>query len=448
MFKKVLIANRGEIALRVIRACRELGVQTVATFSEADRDAEYVKLADEAYCIGPASSADSYLKFDRFFTVAYKTGVDAIHPGYGFLSENSRFPEICARSNIAFIGPTCEAMKLLGDKNSARAIAKKCGVPTVPGSDGLIETEAQAIEVARKIGYPVLVKASAGGGGRGIRPASNDGELRDALQQASEEAKAAFGNPAVYMEKLIENPRHVEAQILADNYGNVVHLWERDCSIQRRRQKLIELTPAPGLSLERRRELCEAAATIARAAGYTNAGTVEFIVDKNGDYYFIEMNARIQVEHPVTEVATGVDLVKWQIRLAAGEELTLKQSDIRHGGFAIECRINAEDPDANFRPCPGKIERLIVPGGFGVRFDSHAYSGYSVPPYYDSMIGKLIVSQPTREEGIRTMVRALEELRVDGVKTTVPALLTILNSEAFANEIPDVGFVEKYFMQG
>ena len=337
-------------------------------------------------------------------------------------------------------------MERLGDKNSARALAKACDVPTVPGSDGLIESEAQGLAVARQIGYPVLVKATAGGGGRGIRPAYDDDQLKIALQEAAQEAAANFGNGAVYIEKLIENPRHVEAQILADNFGNVVHLWERDCSIQRRRQKLVELTPAPALSLERRRELCEAAARLAKTAGYTNAGTVEFIVDKNGDFYFIEMNARIQVEHPVTEMATGIDLVQWQIRVAAGEKLTFEQKDVPHLGFAMECRINAEDSERNFRPCPGKIENMIVPGGFGVRFDSHVYPGYTVSPHYDSMIGKLLVCRQTREEGLATMIRALEEFQVDGIKTSVPGLLKILQSPQFANETPDVGFVERHFM--
>ena len=446
MFKRILIANRGEIALRVIRACRELGVESVAVYSEADRDARYLKLADRAVCIGPAPTNQSYLKIDRVISAAELVGANAIHPGYGFLSENAHFAEICRSCGFEFIGPSVEAMERLGDKNSARALAKACDGPTVPGSDGLIESEAQGLEVARKIGYPVLVKATAGGGGRGIRPAYDDDQLKIALQEAAQEAAANFGNGAVYIEKLIENPRHVEAQILADNFGNVVHLWERDCSIQRRRQKLVELTPAPALSLERRRELCEAAARLAKTAGYTNAGTVEFIVDKNGDFYFIEMNARIQVEHPVTEMATGIDLVQWQIRVAAGEKLTFEQKDVPHLGFAMECRINAEDSERNFRPCPGKIENMIVPGGFGVRFDSHVYPGYTVSPHYDSMIGKLLVCRQTREEGLATMIRALEEFQVDGIKTSVPGLLKILKSPQFANETPDVGFVERHFM--
>lgn len=447
MFKRILIANRGEIALRVIRACRELGVESVVAFSEADRDARYVQLADRAVCIGPARSDQSYLKVDRIISAAEVADVDAIHPGYGFLSENSHFAEKCRDSGYEFIGPTVEAMERLGDKNAARAMAKECGVPIVPGSDGLIESESQALACARKIGYPVLVKASAGGGGRGIRQANDDRQLRRALQEASREAATAFGVADVYIEKFIENPRHVEAQLLADNYGNAIHLWERDCSIQRRRQKLVELTPAPAMTLEKRKALCESAVRIAKAAGYTNAGTVEFIVDSKGDFYFIEMNARIQVEHPVTEMATGVDLIQQQIRIASGEKLEIRQEDVVHRGFAMECRINAEDAEHNFRPSPGKIELLVPPGGFGVRFDSHAYSGYSVSPYYDSMIGKLIVQRATREEGVATMIRALEELEVKGVKTSVPLLLKILKSEEFANEVPDVGFLERCFMK-
>ena len=447
MFKRILIANRGEIALRVIRACRELGVESVVAFSEADRDARYVQLADRAVCIGPARSDQSYLKVDRIISAAEVADVDAIHPGYGFLSENSHFAEKCRDSGYEFIGPTVEARERLGDKNAARAMAKECGVPIVPGSDGLIETESQALACARKIGYPVLVKASAGGGGRGIRQANDDRQLRRALQEASREAATAFGVADVYIEKFIENPRHVEAQLLADNYGNAIHLWERDCSIQRRRQKLVELTPAPAMTLEKRKALCESAVRIAKAAGYTNAGTVEFIVDSKGDFYFIEMNARIQVEHPVTEMATGIDLIQQQIRIASGEKLEIRQEDVVHRGFAMECRINAEDAEHNFRPSPGKIELLVPPGGFGVRFDSHAYSGYSVSPYYDSMIGKLIVQRATREEGVATMIRALEELEVKGVKTSVPLLLKILKSEEFANEVPDVGFLERYFVK-
>ena len=405
-----------------------------------------MELADRTVCIGPARADQSYLRVDRIISAAEVAEVDAIHPGYGFLSENSQFAEKCRDSGYEFIGPTVEAMEKLGDKSAARAMAKKCGVPTVPGSDGVLESEAEALSIARKIGYPVLIKASAGGGGRGIRLANDDDQLKRAFQEAAQEAATAFGRADVYLEKFIVDPRHVEAQLLADNYGNVVHLWERDCSLQRRRQKLIELTPAPALSDKTRQALCESAVRIAKAAGYTNAGTVEYVVDKNGNYYFIEMNARIQVEHPVTEAVTGIDLIQWQIRLAAGEKLTLRQSDVRCDGFAIECRINAEDPERNFRPCPGKIERLDPPGGFGVRFDSCARAGFSVSPHYDSMIGKLIVHRATRDEGIATAIRALEEFKVEGIKTSIPALLRILRSEKFAKEVPDVGFIERHFM--
>lgn len=443
MFKRILIANRGEIALRIIRACREMGVESVVVFSEADRGSLYLDLADRAICIGPAPAGQSYLKIDRIISAAELGNVDAIHPGYGFLSENSHFAEICRACGYEFIGPTSEAMELLGDKNAARSIAKKCGVPTVPGSDGLIDSEGQALAVADQIGYPVLVKASAGGGGRGMRTAYNPDQLKTGLAQASQEAAAAFGNPAVYLEKLIENPRHVEAQILADCHGNVVHLWERDCSMQRRHQKLIEESPAPNLSKKLRSELCESAKRLVLESGYTTAGTVEFVVDGAGNYYFIEMNARIQVEHPVTELVTGIDLIKAQIRAASGEVLPFTQADIPHIGCAIECRINAEDPANQFRPCPGTISRLVPPGGFGVRFDSHAYSGYTVCPHYDSMIGKLLVHQPTREEAIETMLRALTDLRVEGIKTSVPIQKRILKNADFAAGKVDTGFIER-----
>ncbi len=443
MFKRILIANRGEIALRIIRACREMGVESVVVFSEADRDSCYLEQADRAICIGPAPAAQSYLKIDRIISAAELGSVDAIHPGYGFLSENSHFAEICRACGYEFIGPTSEAMELLGDKNMARSIAKRVGVPTVPGSDGLIDSEGQALAIAEKIGYPVLVKASAGGGGRGMRTAYNADQLKAGLAQASQEAAAAFNNSDVYLEKLIENPRHVEAQIMADRHGNVVHLWERDCSMQRRHQKLIEESPAPNLSEKLRSELCESAKKLVLESGYTTAGTVEFVVDPKGNYYFIEMNARIQVEHPVTELVTGIDLIKEQIRVASGEVLSYAQDEIKHSGCAIECRINAEDPANNFRPCPGTITRLIPPGGFGVRFDSHAYSGYTVSPHYDSMIGKLLVHQPTREQAIETMLRALSELRVDGIKTSVPIQKRILTNPDFVAGKVDTGFIER-----
>jgi acetyl-CoA carboxylase biotin carboxylase subunit len=443
MFKRILIANRGEIALRVIRACRELGVETVAIFSEADRGAPYLELADEAICVGPARAADSYLRIDRVISAAEIGNVQAIHPGYGFLSENSHFAEVCRSCDIGFIGPTPEAMERVGDKNSARALAREAGVPTVPGSDGLVSSEQEAVRVAKEVGYPVLLKATAGGGGKGMRVAANELALASAWQQASAEAQAAFGNAGIYIERYVERPRHVEIQILGDQHGNIVHLWERDCSTQRRHQKLIEESPSPRLPQETRKKMCEAAVRLAKAAGYYSAGTVEFIVDQQDNFYFIEVNARIQVEHPVSEMVTGIDLVKAQIRVAAGEKLGLTQKDIVARGHAIECRINAEDPDHNFRPCPGRIERIIAPGGFGVRFDSHATAGYTVPPHYDSLVGKLIVHQPTRQEAIKTMIRALKELRVEGIKTTVPLHLEVLANTAFHESQVDTTFVER-----
>ncbi len=443
MFQRILVANRGEIALRIFRACRELGVETVAIFSEADRGAAYLDMADEAYCIGLPRAADSYLKIDRVISAAEIGNVQAIHPGYGFLAENAHFAEVCRSCNIEFIGPSHEAMALVGDKNSARSLAREAGVPTVPGSDGLVANEAEAMEIAHGIGFPVLIKASAGGGGRGMRVASNDLALKSALQQAQAEAMAAFGNGDLYLEKYIEHPRHVEVQVLADLHGNVVHLWERDCTMQRRHQKLIEESPAPQLPEESRTAMCEAAVRLVKAADYTNAGTIEFIVDRDGNFFFIELNARIQVEHPVTEMITGIDLIKAQIRVAAGEPLPWQQEEIKSRGTALECRINAEDTEHGFRPCPGKIERLIAPGGLGVRFDSHVHSGYTVSPYYDSMIGKLIVHQPSRAEAIDCMKRALFELRVDGLKTTKPLLEKILNHSAFNEGQVDTTFIER-----
>ena len=443
MFKRILIANRGEIALRVIRACREMGVETVAIYSQADRDASYLELADEAICVGSARAADSYLRIDQVISAAEIGNVQAIHPGYGFLSENAHFAEVCRSCNIAFIGPTPEAMALVGDKNSARALAREAGVPCVPGSDGIVANEQEAVTIARSIGFPVLLKATAGGGGKGMRVASNEQGLSSAWQQASAEALAAFGNPGIYIERYVERPRHVEVQILGDTHGTLLHLWERDCSTQRRHQKLIEESPSPRLAEKTRRSMCEAAVRLAKKAGYHSAGTVEFIVDQEGNFYFIEINARIQVEHPVSEMVTGIDLVKAQIRVAAGEKLGLKQDDIVVRGVAIECRINAEDPANGFRPCPGRIDRIIAPGGFGVRFDSHAAAGYVVPPYYDSLIGKLIVHQPTRHEAIGTMIRALRELRIEGIKTTVPLHLEVLANSAFHSADVDTTFVER-----
>ena len=443
MFKRILVANRGEIALRIFRACHELGIRSVAVFSEADRGAAYLEMADEAYCIGPARAADSYLRIDRVISAAEIGNAQAIHPGYGFLAENAHFSEVCRSCKIEFIGPTPEAMALVGDKNAARVLAQKVDVPTVPGSDGLVANEAQALSIARQIGFPVLIKASAGGGGRGMRVALNEETLRTALQQAQAEAKAAFGNGDTYLERYVEHPRHVEVQVLADKHGNVVHLWERDCTMQRRHQKLIEESPAPQLSAAPRRAMCDAAVRLVKAANYSNAGTVEFIVDRDGNFYFIELNARIQVEHPVTELVTGVDLIKAQIMVAAGEPLPFEQADVQSRGAAIECRINAEDTANNFRPSPGKIERMIVPGGYGVRFDSHVHAGYTVSPHYDSMIGKLLVHQPTRDEAIACMKRALSELRIDGIKTTGPLLLELLDHSAFVEGRVDTTFIER-----
>ncbi|RLS45479.1 MAG: acetyl-CoA carboxylase biotin carboxylase subunit [Planctomycetota bacterium] len=443
MFKRILIANRGEIALRVIRACRELGIETVAVFSEGDRGAPYLELADEAICIGPAKASESYLRIDRVISAAEIGNVQAIHPGYGFLSENSHFAEVCRSCDIGFIGPTPETMERVGDKNSARALAREAGVPTVPGSEGLIANEQEAVRIAKEIGFPVLLKATAGGGGKGMRVAANDLSLASAWQQASAEAQAAFGNAGIYIEKYIERPRHVEIQILGDQHGNMFHLWERDCSTQRRHQKLIEESPSPRLPQAIRQKMADAAVRLAKTAGYYSAGTVEFIVDQQDNFYFIEVNARIQVEHPVSEMVTGIDLLKAQIRVAAGEKLDLKQADIKPRGHAIECRINAEDPDANFRPCPGRIDRIIAPGGFGVRWDSHATTGYVVPPYYDSLVGKLIVHQPTRKDAIDTMIRALKELRIEGIKTTVPLHLRVLSNTAFHEAGIDTTFVER-----
>jgi acetyl-CoA carboxylase biotin carboxylase subunit len=443
MYNRILIANRGEIALRVQRACRELGIETVVVYSEADRDAPYVRFADQAFCIGPSRSIDSYLKIDQIISAAEVGNVDAIHPGYGFLSENSHFNEVCRSCNIDFIGPTPEAMEKLGDKNQARQMAKIANVPVVPGSDGLIENEEDAIKVARLIGYPVLIKATAGGGGKGMRVAANELALKAALEQAQNEAKAAFGNGGVYLERFIDKPRHVEVQIIADHFGNVCHLHERDCSVQRRHQKLIEESPSPRLPEQARKELCEAAVRLIKAAGYTNAGTVEFIVDQENRFYFIEVNARIQVEHPVTEMVTGIDLIKTQIAVASGKPLPFTQADIVPRGHAIECRINAEDPSRNFQPCPGKIEKIFIPGGFGVRFDSHVSAGYVVPPYYDSMIGKLIVLKENRNDAIQSMLRCLSELEIQGIRTTADFHKQVLSHADFVQGTVDTKWVER-----
>jgi acetyl-CoA carboxylase biotin carboxylase subunit len=443
MFSKILIANRGEIALRIIRACKELGIHTVAVFSEADRGSAYLDLADDAVCIGDAPSNQSYLKMDRIIAAAEVTDAEAIHPGYGFLAENSRFAEICRMSKIEFIGPPVSAMAAVGDKVACKRLAKRAKVPTVPGSDGAVDEEKQALKVANDIGYPVIIKAAAGGGGRGMRVVHTDATLRAAIRQAQAEAEAAFKDSTVYIEKYVEFGRHVEVQILADTHGNAVHLWERDCSMQRRHQKLVEESPSPVLKQTVREALCESAVRLVKAAGYTNAGTVEFLVDKDQNFYLLEVNARIQVEHPVTEQVTGIDLIKEQIRIAAGGTLPFKQKDVKQTGAAIEVRINAEDPARNFTPSPGTIEELRVPGGPGVRWDSHVYAGYRIPPNYDSMIGKLIVHRPTRADAIATMKRALQEFHIAPIKTTIPLHLRIMDDPHFQSGDVDTGFVER-----
>jgi len=446
MFSRILIANRGEIALRVIRACREMGIQTVCVYSTADADAAYLKLADQAICIGKPPPGESYLKMDRIIAAAEVADVEAIHPGYGFLSENAHFAEVCRASKIEFIGPRVEAMAAVGDKVECKKLARKAKVPTVPGSEGEVDDEKQALKIAGEIGYPVIIKAAAGGGGRGMRIAHNDVSLQAGLRQAQAEAENAFKNAAVYIEKYIELGRHVEVQILADNHGNAVHLWERDCSLQRRHQKLVEESPSPLLKDGIRRSLCQAAVRLVKAAGYTNAGTVEFLVDKDQNFYILEVNARIQVEHPVTEQVTGIDLIKQQIRIAAGERLPFKQEEIQQTGHAIECRINAEDPTRNFAPFPGLIDEFRVPGGPGVRLDSHAYAGYRIPPNYDSMIGKLIVHRPTRPEAIAAMKRALHEFHVAPVRTTIPLHLQIMDNPNFLSGEVDTGFIERVML--
>ncbi len=442
MFKKVLVANRGEIAVRVIRACRELGISTVAVYSEADRDALHVTLADEAYCIGPAPSRDSYLNMTNLMSVATLVGADAIHPGFGFLSENADFAELCAACNITFIGPSPEAIAKMGDKTTAKNTMKKAGVPTVPGTDGIVEDLDEAAAVAAEIGYPVIVKATAGGGGKGMRVVHDEEELKRAITLAQKEAEANFGNPGVYIEKFLVEPRHVEIQVLADNHGNCIHLGERDCSIQRRYQKLIEEAPSPAVDPKLRERMGQAAVAAARSVNYSGAGTVEFLLDKDGNFYFMEMNTRIQVEHPVTEMITGIDLVKWQLRVAAGEKLTIRQEDVRLDGWAIECRINAERPDKNFMPSPGTINFYLPPGGNGVRVDSACYAGYKITPFYDSMIAKLIVWGEDRREAIDRMNRALREFAIDGVHTTIPFHLKLLNHPKFISGDVHIQFLE------
>lgn len=443
MIKKLLIANRGEIAVRIIRACRELGVESVAVFSEADKEALHVQLADEAYCIGPTASKDSYLNFTNIISVANLTRCDAIHPGYGFLAENADFAELCRDCNIIFVGPTPEAISKMGTKDVARETMRKAGVPIVPGSQGIINTIEEAMDLANTIGYPVIIKATAGGGGKGIRVAANEAELIKGINITQQEALTAFGNPGVYIEKYIEDFRHVEIQVMADNFGNVIHLGERDCSIQRRLQKLLEESPSPALDGEIREEMGQAAVKAAKAVDYTGAGTVEFIYDYHQrKYYFMEMNTRIQVEHPVTEQVTGIDLIKEQIYVASGEKLQLTQEEVTFTGWAIECRINAENPEKNFMPSPGRIKMYLAPGGLGVRVDSAAYPGYVIPPYYDSMIAKVITYGKTRDEAISRMKRSLSEFVIEGVHTTIPFHLKLLNHEKFIEGEFNTKFLE------
>lgn len=443
MFEKILIANRGEIALRIIRACKELGIRTLAVYSEADVDSLHVQLADEAICIGAPPSSESYLKIDRIMSAAEVGDVDAIHPGYGFLAENAHFAEVCESCKIKFIGPKASAMHAMGDKNSARASARKAGVAVTPGSDGIVETEAEALKVAKKIGFPVMIKAVAGGGGRGMRASHNEASLLPMFHAAKMEAEKAFGNGDVYIEKLIINPHHIEFQIIADSHGKTIHLGERDCSIQRRNQKVIEECPSPLLTAALRKKMGRAAVKLAESVGYENAGTMEFLVDDEGNYYFIEMNTRIQVEHTITEEVYGCDLVKEQIKIAAGDHLSPHVADAVPRSHAIQCRINAEDPEKNFQPSPGKIAFYYAPGGRGVRIDSHAYTGYVVPPYYDSMIAKLIVVAATRKNAIDRMRRALDEYYITGIKTTVPFHSAIMRDADFRNGKYDTGFVER-----
>jgi acetyl-CoA carboxylase biotin carboxylase subunit len=445
VFSRILVANRGEIALRIIRACQELGIQTVAVYSEADKDALYLRLADDTVCIGAGPSAQSYLDVSRIVSAAEISDVEAIHPGYGFLAENADFAEVCRSCHIQFIGPTPEAMRMLGDKASARACAIKAGVPVVPGSEGLLADEHEALAVAREIGYPVMLKATAGGGGRGMRMAHNDASLVNGFRAAQAEAEAAFKSGGLYIEKAILGARHVEFQIMADHHGHVIHLGERDCSLQRRRQKLVEESPSPVLTPAVRQAMGEAALRLARAAGYQNLGTAEFLLAAdNTTFYFIEVNCRIQVEHPVTELVTGLDLVHHQLRIAAGDPLRLTQEDVRQRGSAIECRINAEDPANDFAPSAGKVGLWVPPGGPGVRVDSHCYSGMRVPPFYDSMLAKLIVHRDSRRDAIACMRRALEEFVVEGVKTTIPLFLELFAHARFANGEYDTNFVENY----
>ncbi|WP_416144536.1 acetyl-CoA carboxylase biotin carboxylase subunit [Planococcus koreensis] len=443
--KKVLIANRGEIAVRIIRACKEMDIATVAVYSEADKEALHVELADEAYCIGPKASKDSYLNFSNIISVAKLTNCDGIHPGYGFLAENASFAELCEACDIMFIGPTSEAISKMGTKDVARETMRLAGVPVVPGSTGIVGSEKEGLEIAEELGFPVIIKATAGGGGEGIRVARNREDFITGLRMTQKEAAAAFGNPGVYIEKFIEDFRHVEIQVMADSHGNAIHLGERDCSIQRRMQKLVEEAPSPALSPELRAEMGEAAVKAALAVNYRGAGTVEFIFDAvNQKFYFMEMNTRIQVEHPVTEMITGIDLIQQQLKVASGETLAYTQEDVTFKGWAIECRINAENPAKNFMPSAGKVSMYLAPGGLGVRVDSAMYPGYTIPPYYDSMVAKLITFADTREEAIAKMKRALSEFAIEGVHTTIPFHLKLMDHEVFKSGDFNTKFLEKY----
>lgn len=448
MFNKILIANRGEIAIRIMRACRELGIKTVAVYSTADKSALHAQIADEAVCIGPAATKDSYLNTKAILAACELTHAEAIHPGFGFLSENANFARLCETCGIKFIGPAPEVMDAMGDKANAKKTMVSAGVPVVPGSDGVVADIDEAKKICAEIGYPVMVKASAGGGGRGIRLVEREEDLEAQYTAAQQEALQFFGNDEVYIEKFIVNPRHVEIQLLADEHGNVVHLGERECSLQRKNQKVLEESPSPIMTPELRERMGKAAVAAAKVSGYQNAGTIEFLVDKDRNFYFMEMNTRIQVEHPVTELVTGIDLVKAQIRIAAGEKLWFTQDDVKLSGHAIECRINAEDPRHNFRPCPGKIKSLHIPGGFGVRIDTAVYTGYEITPFYDSMIGKMLVTAPTREEAIMKMRVALSEFIIEGVDTNIDFQLCLLKDEDFEKGNFDIGFLNRKNVMG
>lgn len=445
MLKKILIANRGEIAVRIIRACREMGIKTVAVYSEADKTALHTKLADEAVCIGPAPSKKSYLNVKAIIEAACLTGADSIHPGFGFLSENSSFAKMCDEIGLKFIGPKPEIIELMGNKSKAKETMKNAGVPVVPGSEGLIYTMQEAINISNEIGYPVMLKASAGGGGKGIRVAYNEEELRKAYEIVKQEASISFNDDSIYIEKFIENPRHIEIQVVADEHGNAIHLGERDCTVQRRNQKMLEETPSGIIDSRLREKMGAVAVKAVKEVGYTNVGTIEFLVDKNKDFYFMEMNTRIQVEHPITEMVTGLDLIKEQIRIASGENIKYKQKDITFTGHALEARINAENPEKNFMPCPGTIDELHLPGGNGVRIDTALYSGYTVPQSYDSMIAKVIVHGKDRTESIAKMKSALSEFVISGIDTNIDFILRILNNETFIKNTYDTSFIEKEF---